>query len=86
MLADTLPSTIQRLAESEGLDTVLVPYAPVGPVHERLGALRSALAAEGVTLVTVRRRWDGAAWPYASRGFFPFRERIPALVRELTGG
>ncbi|QWS33246.1 hypothetical protein [Curtobacterium aetherium] len=74
------------MAESEGLDTVLVPYAPVGPVHERLGALRSALAAEGVTLVTVRRRWDGAAWPYASRGFFPFRERIPALVRELTGG
>lgn len=85
VLADTLPSTIQRWAESEGLDTVLVPYAPVGPVHERLGALRSALAAEGVTLVTVRRRWDGTAWPYASRGFFPFRERIPALVRELTG-
>jgi deoxyribodipyrimidine photo-lyase len=85
VLADTLHSTILRWAESAGLDTVIVPYAPVGPVHERLAALRPALAAEGVELVTVRRRWDAAAWPYASRGFFPFRERIPALVRELTG-
>ena len=85
VLADTMPSTVLRWAESEGLDTVVVPYAPVGPVHERLAALRPALAAEGVELVTVRRRWDAAAWPYASRGFFPFRERIPALVRELTG-
>jgi deoxyribodipyrimidine photo-lyase len=85
VLPDTLPSTVLRWAESEGLDTVVVPYAPVGPVHERLAALRPALAAEGVELVTVRRRWDAAAWPYASRGFFPFRERIPALVRELTG-
>jgi deoxyribodipyrimidine photo-lyase len=84
VLADTLPSTVLRWAESEQLDTVVVPYAPVGPVHERLGVLRAALAAEGVSLVTARRRWDSAAWPYASRGFFPFRERIPALVRELV--
>jgi hypothetical protein len=85
LLADTLPSTVLRWAESEGLDTVVVPYAPVGPVHERLAALRPALAAEGVALVTLRRRWDGVAWPHASRGFFPFRERIPALVDELGG-
>ncbi|MCY1693517.1 FAD-binding domain-containing protein [Curtobacterium sp. SL109] len=84
VLADTLPSTLLRWAGSEQLDTVVVPYAPIGPVHERLGVLRAALAAEGVSLVAVRRRWDSAAWPYASRGFFPFRERIPALVRELV--
>ena len=86
VLADTLPSTVLRWAESEQLDTVVVPYAPVGPVHERLGALHAALAAEGVALVTVRRRWDSASWPFASRGFFPFRERIPALVRQLVVG
>ena len=86
VLADTLPSTVLRWAESEQLDTVVVPYAPVGPVHERLAVLRPALAAEGVALVTVRRRWDSASWPFASRGFFPFRERIPALVRQLVVG
>lgn len=83
VLADTAPSAVLTWAKSEGLDTIVVPYAPVGPVQERLGRLHSALAAEGVGLVTVRRPWDSAAWPSASRGFFPFREKIPALVRRL---
>ena len=48
------------------------------------GGTRVALAEEGVALVTVRRRWDSTAWPSASRGFFPFRKRIPALVRDLA--
>ena len=83
VLADADPGSVVSWARSEGLDTVVVPYAPVGPVHERLGRLRPVLEAEGIALVTVRRRWDGVAWPHASRGFFPFREKIPGLVREL---
>ncbi|PCN48681.1 DNA photolyase [Curtobacterium sp. 'Ferrero'] len=75
-------STVVDWARSEALDTVLVPYAPVGPVQERLDALRPALATEGVELVTVRRPWDSRAWPFASRGFFPFKERIPGLLRD----
>ncbi|MWV47971.1 DNA photolyase [Rathayibacter sp. VKM Ac-2803] len=83
VLADARPATVVDWATSERLDTVVVPYAPVGPVRERLDRLRSALADEGVALVTVRRRWDSTAWPSASRGFFPFKKRIPALVRHL---
>jgi deoxyribodipyrimidine photo-lyase len=83
VLVDAEPGSVVTWARSEGLDTVVVPYAPVGPVHERLARLRPVLEAEGIALVTVRRRWDGVAWPYASRGFFPFREKIPGLVREL---
>ncbi|MCJ1705800.1 FAD-binding domain-containing protein [Rathayibacter sp. VKM Ac-2926] len=83
VLADALPATVVDWASSERLDTVVVPYAPVGPVQERLDALRSALAQEGIALVTVRRRWDGTAWPSASRGFFAFKKRIPTLVRGL---
>lgn len=76
------PAVVVGWARSAGLDTVVVPYAPVGPVQERLDALGPALADAGISLVTVRRRWDSAAWPYASRGFFPFKERIPELVRQ----
>ncbi|TCL86075.1 MULTISPECIES: FAD-binding domain-containing protein [unclassified Rathayibacter] len=83
VLADALPATVVGWAASERLDTVVVPYAPVGPVQERLDALRSALAQEGIALVTVRRRWDGTAWPSAVRGFFAFKKRIPTLVRGL---
>ena len=74
-------STVVDWARSGVLDTVLVPYAPVGPVQERLDVLRPALGSEGVGLVTVRRSWDSRAWPFASRGFFPFKEQIPQLLR-----
>lgn len=82
VLPDTLPSTVLRWAESERLDAVVVPYAPVGPVQERMLTLRAALDSEAVTLTSVRRRWDTLAWPHASRGFFPFREHIPELLRQ----
>ncbi|WP_082687465.1 FAD-binding domain-containing protein [Curtobacterium oceanosedimentum] len=75
------PGTVADWAVEERLDTVLVSVAPVGPVQERLDTLRPALAEHHVALVTVRRPWDSRAWPYASRGFFPFREQIPRLLR-----
>lgn len=82
VLTDTLASTVRSWAEDEDLDSVAVPHAPVGPVGERIAVLGSALAAEGITLSTVTRRWDALAWPHASRGFFPFRERIAGLLEQ----
>jgi deoxyribodipyrimidine photo-lyase len=52
----------------------------VGPVKDRLDVLAPALAADGVVLVRLRRAWDDVAWPLATRGFFPFKERIPRLL------
>ncbi|MEK6312650.1 MAG: hypothetical protein V4755_18295 [Curtobacterium sp.] len=63
-----------------------MPYATVGPVQERLDDLRTALGAEGIGLITVCRHWHGRAWPNAPRGFFPFRERIPGLIRKSAIG
>ncbi|NKC30674.1 deoxyribodipyrimidine photolyase [Roseomonas sp. BU-1] len=34
--------------------------------------------------ILLRRDWDAACWPAATRGFFAFRERIPAWLRELA--
>lgn len=49
------PAAVVDRATAEGLDTVIVPYAPVGPVQEHLETLRTALDAEGIGPVTVRR-------------------------------
>jgi len=65
---------------------LVTPYAPVGPVRDRLDRLAVDLAAEGITIVRILRSWDAHAWPHASRGFFSFRERIPALVGEQQLG
>jgi deoxyribodipyrimidine photo-lyase len=62
------------------LGQIITADAPVGPVKDRLDALAPALAADGVALVRLRRRWDDVAWPQASKGFFPFKAAIPKLL------
>ena len=69
-------------ANAAGVRRIVTPYAPVGPVADQLARLAPVLANEGVTLAQVRRDWDSAFWPYAKKGFFPFKERIPAVLRQ----
>jgi hypothetical protein len=79
---DTLDvSAVLPWLQSHNVTALVTPYAPVGPVRDRLDRLAADLAAKGITLSRVLRTWDSQAWPHASRGFFSFRERIPALVR-----
>lgn len=68
--------------QSHDVTALVTPYAPVGPVRDRLDRLTVGLAPEGITVSRMLRPWDSRAWPHAARGFFPFRERIPALLRE----
>lgn len=70
-------------AKAGGLRQVVTAYAPVGPAAEALQALSEALAAEGIALVPALRDWDRLAWPHATRGFFQFRAKIPAILRDL---
>jgi deoxyribodipyrimidine photo-lyase len=67
-------------ARANDLDTVLTAYAPVGPAAERLDTARTVLADASVALVQVRRPWDAAAWPHATKSFFKLKKQIPALI------
>jgi deoxyribodipyrimidine photo-lyase len=49
-------------------------------VADALAAIEPALNGAGLKLRRVRRDWDDAAWPYATRGFFPFKKKIPELL------
>ncbi len=69
-------------ARTAQVSTIVTACAPVGPVADALAALAEVLAAEGIALYQRRRAWDEAFWPHATKGFFPFRERIPALLAE----
>ena len=82
-LSETLDAaTLIAAAQGASVRQIVTPYAPVGPVADRLAALAPTLACEGIALVQVRRNWDAQFWPHAKKGFFPFKERIPALLRE----
>ena len=67
-------------AEAHELAAIVTAYAPVGPVSDRLAALAPTLAAAGIALVPIRRHWDSAAWPFAAKGFFAFKDNIPGLI------
>jgi deoxyribodipyrimidine photo-lyase len=78
----TLVEALRDWAARHRLQQVVTAEAPVGPVADRIAALAAALAADGVTLVRLRRPWDAAAWPMASKGFFAFKTVIPRLIAQ----
>lgn len=82
VLENLRASDVLPWLQAHDVTTLVTPYAPVGPVRDRLDQLSVDIAAEGITLSRMLRPWDAHAWPHASRGFFPFRERIPELVRQ----
>ncbi|WP_137178085.1 FAD-binding domain-containing protein [Roseomonas sp. AR75] len=69
------PAGVAEWARDHGLP-VVTPWSPVGWTATALDGL-------GVTLHRLRRDWDEACWPLATKGFFPFRENIPALIARL---
>jgi deoxyribodipyrimidine photo-lyase len=83
--ADTLnaidTTALVSAARAAGVGQIVTAYAPVGPVADALRHAGQALAGEGVSLVQLRRPWDQQFWPHANKGFFPFKEQIPVLLR-----
>ncbi|AKS40478.1 FAD-binding domain-containing protein [Wenzhouxiangella marina] len=63
-----------------GVDRIVTADAPVGPVDDALDQLELQLEKEGIQLERRRREWDALAWPQATKGFFPFKKKIPALL------
>jgi deoxyribodipyrimidine photo-lyase len=70
------PEDAARWAAS--FDQIVTPYAPVGPASETLDALP-------FPILRILRPFDALCWPYATAGFFKFKDRIPAFMGELKG-
>ncbi len=66
--------------EDNGLEQVVLPYTPVGPATDILKAVAEMT---DVPLQPQLRRWDAAALPFATAGFFKFKARIPQLLETL---
>jgi deoxyribodipyrimidine photo-lyase len=71
-----LATSVVEWAKLNQLQAV-VAYRPfVGPWLTEALALESALASAGISLISRRRAWDTEHFPHATRGYFPFWERI----------
>ncbi|MGI9109096.1 MAG: FAD-binding domain-containing protein [Opitutales bacterium] len=71
-----LAALLVEWAKANRLQAV-VAYRPfVGPWLAEAYALEAALSAAGIPLIWRRRVWDAEHFPHATRGYFPFWERI----------
>jgi len=71
-----LATSLVEWAKQNHLQAV-VAYRPfVGPWLSEALALEAALASVGIRVIWRRRAWDAEHFPHATRGYFPFWERI----------
>ena len=81
--SDNWAERLAAFAAQADVKVIATAYAPVGPVAEQLAAARPHLSIQGIQLVEVRRGYDEAAWPHATRGFFKLKDKIPKLIERL---
>jgi deoxyribodipyrimidine photo-lyase len=74
---------LAQWAKDCGVTDLVTTEAPAGFVAPKLERLAQDLAAVGVKLRLVRRQWDDLCWPHARKGFFAFKEKIPAFIRDM---
>ena len=76
--SDHLAATLVEWAHAHQLKRV-VAYRPfVGPWLIEALAIESALAQAGIAVTWRRRAWDTRLFPHATRGYFPFWEKVRA--------
>jgi len=81
-LSGNWAESVVSWASGLGVDQLVTPFAPVGPVRERLDRLGDALGQQGIRLVRLLRPWDDELWPLATSGYFGFKKKLDeSLVR-----
>lgn len=80
---DTLDAILSWALENK-LEQIVTPYAPVGSTSQMLEKMKSLLGNHGIQLTQVMRAYDIISWPYATKGFFKFREKIPKILTSLS--
>lgn len=76
---DDPTAAIVEWARSRELDTVVALRPFVGPWLQLGLKTEAALSQAGIGVEWRRRAWDAALFPHATRGYFPFWERIRSL-------
>ncbi len=66
--------------QSHDLKKLVIPYPPVGSTHDAVMGITKQLKKLGIDVVFAARRWDIDSWPYANKGFFALKYKIPQIL------
>lgn len=78
-VCDSREGLLRECAE-QGVAGLLMMQPFVGPLRDELRGLSEEFAERGIKLGRLRRKWDSALLPHASRGFFPFWNKVGRLL------
>ncbi len=71
---------VLRWAKSERLKYLIFPYETVGNKYFMTSDFINELKNQNIKAIFYMRDWDKYAFPFANKGFFPFKKNIPDLL------
>ena len=75
---------IPKITHDLGVRQIVSLYSPVGPSQEIIGKVNAMAEKQALPIITVMRDWDAICWPYATKGFFKFKESIPTFIKQFN--
>lgn len=73
---------IAKACAADLIEKLVMMEPFVGPLHDALQGLTAELWCQGIDIVRLRRKWDTNLLPHASRGFFPFWNKVGRLLEK----
>ncbi|GIR95871.1 MAG: hypothetical protein CM15mP98_08410 [Paracoccaceae bacterium] len=67
-------------ARSEKLKYLIFPFETVGNKYFMTSDFINELRSHNIEAIFYMRDWDKYAFPFANKGFFPFKKNISALL------
>lgn len=74
------PEELIQACGAGKVESVFMMEPFVGPLRDQLGDLPAEFMRREVSLVRLRRKWDSVLLPHASRGFFPFWNKVGRML------
>ena len=65
---------------SEKLSCIVTARTPVGPIADHLAQATQSL---NIPVIQMTRSYDQTVWPFAKRGFFGLKKKIPQILEDL---
>lgn len=84
VLHQSEPEAIDRIAKELGVAQIVTMAPPVGPTQSWMDTWLHTLS---IPVTQARRAYDATLWPLATKGFFPFKERVlssPSLIETMV--
>ena len=77
-------SELLSICNKQGVRNILMHYAPTGPTADAIKKVVPLLLENQIEISYILREWDKEIWPFANKGFFKVKKKIPKILESLN--